>query len=170
LWWLGDLVGYKVHYAQGHGGQNIMNVPALGLVIVTTCNANNSFGDGWDQTLLTTALIGSHILLPIRDELGPAPHAPRRVRGSRSEDRSSGQAEFLDVLRWRPNPRNRDVEIQSHRIYSVGDTTSLLSEVESSQRRFEWQPVDGNSLALYGITAVTTDGEESLPAVAYVHP
>ncbi len=170
LWWLGELIGYQVYYAQGHGGQNILNVPELDLVIVTTCFADNSFAEGWYQTLLTTALIGTHVLLPIRDELGPAPHAPRRARGKRSEELSEGQVDFVDTVKWRRNRRNREVEIESYRIYALGDSPRLLAEVDARSRKYQNRGTDGVSVALYGVTAVTDGGEESLPAVAYVYP
>jgi CubicO group peptidase (beta-lactamase class C family) len=168
LWWLGELIGYEVYYAQGHGGQNILNVPKLDLVIVTTCFADNSFAEGWYQSLLTTALIGTHVLLPIRDELGPAPHAPRRVRAKRSGD-LSGQADPVDTLRWRRNRRNREVEIEGYRIYALGDSPRLLAEVGAGSRKYQHRGPDGAPVTLYGLTAVTDGGEESLPAVAYVH-
>lgn len=37
-WWTGNLAGYNVFFALGHGGQYIMIVPALQMVIVTTAN------------------------------------------------------------------------------------------------------------------------------------
>lgn len=37
-WWTGQLSGYPVFFALGHGGQYIMVVPSLRMVIVTTSN------------------------------------------------------------------------------------------------------------------------------------
>ena len=39
-WWICTLAGYQVPHAWGHGGQFIMLVPELDLVIVTTSSAN----------------------------------------------------------------------------------------------------------------------------------
>lgn len=45
LWWTGKINGYEVRTAIGHGGQFVMLVPALDLIIVTTANAYV----GWDE-------------------------------------------------------------------------------------------------------------------------
>ncbi len=65
---------------------------------------------------------------------------------------------------------NREVEIQSYRIYSLGETLRPLGEVEAGSREYHRRGADGDSVAIYGIAAVTDDGEESLPAVVYVRP
>jgi len=40
LWWLGKISGYRVFFALGHGGQLIMNVPDLNMIIVATADPN----------------------------------------------------------------------------------------------------------------------------------
>lgn len=40
LWWLGELKGYKVFFALGHGGQYIMNFPEFDMIIVATSETN----------------------------------------------------------------------------------------------------------------------------------
>ena len=45
LWWLGEVDNYKVFSAIGHGGQFILCVPELDLVVATNAYSNI----GWDQ-------------------------------------------------------------------------------------------------------------------------
>jgi CubicO group peptidase (beta-lactamase class C family) len=44
LWWMGEISGYRVYFALGHGGQLVVNCPELDMLVVTT--ANPDFG--WD--------------------------------------------------------------------------------------------------------------------------
>ncbi len=37
-WWLETIEGYKTFYAWGHGGQYVINIPALDMIIVTTAS------------------------------------------------------------------------------------------------------------------------------------
>ena len=39
LWWLGKIKEYEIFLALGHGGQTIINFPALNLVVVTTAQS-----------------------------------------------------------------------------------------------------------------------------------
>lgn len=36
LWWLGEIKGYKVFLAIGHGGQFVINFPEINMIVVTT--------------------------------------------------------------------------------------------------------------------------------------
>ena len=36
LWWLGEIKGYEVFLAIGHGGQFVINFPSLNMIVVTT--------------------------------------------------------------------------------------------------------------------------------------
>jgi CubicO group peptidase (beta-lactamase class C family) len=40
LWWLGEIKGHKVFLAIGHGGQFVINIPDLNLIVVTTAESN----------------------------------------------------------------------------------------------------------------------------------
>jgi len=44
-WWLKKHFGYNTYYAQGYGGQTIMNIPDLNMVIVITADYPPLFHD-----------------------------------------------------------------------------------------------------------------------------
>lgn len=54
LWWLGEIGSYKVHFALGHGGQFIINIPQADMVIVSTANPNFDWdvADEHERTIL----------------------------------------------------------------------------------------------------------------------
>ncbi|MFH1196474.1 MAG: serine hydrolase [bacterium] len=66
LWWIAKVRNIDCYYAQGHGGQNILVIPSLDTVIVTTANADNSFGDGWVQSLNVAKFIADYIVNVIK--------------------------------------------------------------------------------------------------------
>jgi len=45
LWWMGRIRDYEVFLEIGYGGQNVINIPALNMVIVTTAH----YGVDWDR-------------------------------------------------------------------------------------------------------------------------
>ena len=61
-WWTGEMKGYSIFFATGHGGQNIMIFKDLNMVVVTTTNADIGFADSWHQSLATFYFIANHIL------------------------------------------------------------------------------------------------------------
>ena len=61
-WWTGEIKGYPIFFATGHGGQNIMIFRDLNMVVVTTTNADIGFADSWHQSLATFYFIANHIL------------------------------------------------------------------------------------------------------------
>jgi hypothetical protein len=53
--------------AHGHGGQNIVVIPALNTVVVTTTNPDLSFDDSWTQSVRTFDFIVLDILSAVLD-------------------------------------------------------------------------------------------------------
>jgi len=69
-WWTGQTRGHGQHplfMAHGHGGQNIVVVPALNAVVVTTTNPDLSFEDSWTQSVRTFDFIVLDILSAVLD-------------------------------------------------------------------------------------------------------
>ena len=62
LWWLGTIMGYEAFMAIGHGGQFVVNFPALNMIVATNSNAYI----GWDEAnineLSALDLIGNYII------------------------------------------------------------------------------------------------------------
>jgi CubicO group peptidase (beta-lactamase class C family) len=62
LWWLGKLRGYKVFMAIGHGGQFVVCVPNLDLIVVTNSNAYIGWTEAGENELSALDLIANWIL------------------------------------------------------------------------------------------------------------
>lgn len=60
-WWTGSIRDYSVYFASGKGGQFIMNIPALNMVVVTTTNAL-TWSDVWTKTMEAAEIIEDVIL------------------------------------------------------------------------------------------------------------
>jgi CubicO group peptidase (beta-lactamase class C family) len=71
-WWLGKLGGYEVFFAAGKGGQFVITVPELEMVVVTTADGDSWVGSGaQNQDILR--LVDLYILKAIRSRLGDPP-------------------------------------------------------------------------------------------------
>ncbi|MCP4724316.1 MAG: serine hydrolase [bacterium] len=70
LWWTAKINGYQAFLAQGHGGQDIVGIPELNMIVVTTTDANNSFAEGWTQSGETFDLISNYLvrIVDVRQE------------------------------------------------------------------------------------------------------
>ena len=60
LWWTGRFGRYPVYFASGYGGQFILNVPDLDMVIVTTANSDTEIE--WEQMESLLSVVSDHIL------------------------------------------------------------------------------------------------------------
>jgi CubicO group peptidase (beta-lactamase class C family) len=66
-WWVGKTGEERIFFATGHGGQNIVVIPDLNMVVVTTTNPNLSFTASWTQSLRVFALIVNDVLKAVID-------------------------------------------------------------------------------------------------------
>ena len=62
LWWLGEIANYKVFTAIGHGGQFVLCVPDLDLVVATTAYSNIGWEQANTQELEILNIISTYIL------------------------------------------------------------------------------------------------------------
>jgi CubicO group peptidase (beta-lactamase class C family) len=162
-WWMGRLGGYVIFFASGKGGQNIIVIPELDMIVVTTTNAD-AWEGSWAQNQWVLRIVAFNILIPIRDHLGSPPYSPRGARALKVENRALLLKEYINVITWEDNPRNADENVVGYRIYRMfASTLFLLGEVDS--RTFEYWDVGvlREHLLHYALTAVTDDGTESLP-------
>ena len=84
-WWIKAMAGFEAPYAWGYGGQFIMLVPELGLVIVTTSSSQP--GDGRRSHIRSLYRLLEHeIIKEAASEIIRPPLAPRRSRMGRSTD------------------------------------------------------------------------------------
>ena len=89
--------------------------------------------------------------------------APVNATVQRVVNRSLSQAEYIDVLRWQPNPANQN--IVSTRIYLVSDTRQLLAEVNANTVTYWHRRVGKSSAAKYALVAVNDEGREGEAAL-----
>ena len=67
LWYAGAIGQYEVRMAWGHGGQIILLVPELDMAVVTATDANNSFSEGYNQSLQVFRFIADHIVSSVME-------------------------------------------------------------------------------------------------------
>lgn len=84
-WWIKDMAGFESPYAWGYGGQFIMLVPELDLVVVTTSSSQP--GDGRRQHIRGLyRLIENEVIKEAASEIIRPPLAPRSSRMETSTD------------------------------------------------------------------------------------
>lgn len=166
-WWLGQIHDYDFFHASGMGGQYIVCIPELNMVIVTTMDWS-----GWSDpgAFMPIELIANHILLPIKCLSGPPPYFPVGLTAQKIENRGLAYLEYLNVLKWEPNPRNAGVDISRYRIYQVinASVSVLLAEVNAGTFEYWDRGVERNEKYTYGVSSVTDDNQESLTAIVTV--
>jgi CubicO group peptidase (beta-lactamase class C family) len=62
LWWLGQLAGHKVFFALGYGGQYIICVPDLDLIVAATSDPNALPNDADPHERAVMKLISDYII------------------------------------------------------------------------------------------------------------
>lgn len=71
-WWIHEMAGYETKYAWGYGGQFIILVPALDLVVVTTSSSNPD-PERRSHRRSLDELIETHIISAVAGRLSPGP-------------------------------------------------------------------------------------------------
>jgi CubicO group peptidase (beta-lactamase class C family) len=62
LWWMGELDGYRVYFALGHGGQFVLNVPDLDMIVVSTANPEFDWNVADEHERAILHIIGFYVL------------------------------------------------------------------------------------------------------------
>ncbi|MGD9347964.1 MAG: serine hydrolase, partial [Candidatus Aminicenantes bacterium] len=169
-WWTARAGGYDVCFALGHGGQIIVNVPELDMVVVTTANWEVSGQVSGIQINAALNLIANFILSPIRGHLGHAPYYPLEVSVRKVENRGLFTQETINDINWLPNPRNAGENITKYRIYwLIDEYRSLLAEVDANTFEYWHRKVHEDTSYIYAISAVTSDDRESAPLFVSVN-
>ncbi|MFQ6108882.1 MAG: DUF5696 domain-containing protein [Candidatus Aminicenantales bacterium] len=90
---------------------------------------------------------------------------PLSFEGRKVLNRSLSQREYINVLTWRENPKNRDMGIVKYRIYQMENhSRTLLVEVSSQMFHYWHRKVRKDRPYTYAITAVNEEGREGDPA------
>jgi hypothetical protein len=169
LWWLAKAHGFEIFFASGHGGQTIVNIPGLNMIVVTTAKSNVTGSESGYQINSVYNLIANYILPAADGDHEPTPYFPTGISGTRVVNRSLLRTEYIDILRWEPNPLNQGEYISKYRIYYYTDesgamTKVWLDEVNAGTTEYWCRNVPGDNNRTYGIASVTDDNRESVPA------
>jgi hypothetical protein len=174
LWRLTNIFDYNCYFAWGYGGQFILNIPELDMIVVTIASPNSVRLDSGLHADYIFKWMVHHLLFPIYSSLGEPPYCPLEASADKYENRSLTQVQYINNLRWQPNPRNVSVNVTRYRIYQLAhrifDLTNndwfLLDEVDAQTYEY-WHIVqDADQKYYYAITAITDDNRESIAAVA----
>lgn len=169
LWYMGRMSRYDVYFTVGQGGQLVLNIPELDMLIVTTADAAVSRYDSRKHRAAIFEFIAYHILFPVRDFLGSAPYAPTGISGRKVKNESLLHAEYINIVNWQPNPRNIGNNITRYRVYLfAGDNKQLLTEVDGYTFEYSQRGLSEETQYIYGISAVTDDNKESSPAFVFI--
>ena len=91
-------------------------------------------------------------------------YPPLNFRGKKILNRSFSQAEYINVLTWEANPKNKN--IIKYRIYQIkGENNVLLVELDSDTFEYWRRRVVKNKQYVYSIVAVNDENRESDPAI-----
>jgi hypothetical protein len=92
---------------------------------------------------------------------------PLDFQGRMIENKALFYRETLIELTWQPNPLNNDV--QTYRLYEVNQGQNLLAELPGTQFSFTIRNIDRTKAYSFAITAVDSQGLESVPAAISVN-
>ncbi|MCJ7581766.1 MAG: hypothetical protein MUP98_14690 [Candidatus Aminicenantes bacterium] len=95
-------------------------------------------------------------------------YAPLNFSGKKVLNRSLSQAEYINILGWRPNSKNDGIVF--YRIYSVenGVWHPWPAQIPASEQEFRERKVSANRTYTYALLAVNVEGREGEPAYATV--
>ncbi len=92
----------------------------------------------------------------------PPLFSPLNFKAEKKTNRSLSQQEYINVLNWEANPKNKFVA--RYKIYLVeGGRTTLLTVVDAQTFVYLHRKVDRDKVYRYGLTAVDAYGRESEP-------
>jgi hypothetical protein len=173
LWWLAKAGGRDVYFAAGYGSQNIIVIPALNTIIVTTTYSAVDRNTNANQNNSVYHLVANYILPAADGGHETPPYPPPGIIGTRVKNRSLLRTEYIDILQWEPNPLNQGENISKYRIYYYTDesgtmTKVLLVEVDAGTTGYWCRNAPGDNQRTYGIASVTDDNRESIPAAITV--
>jgi CubicO group peptidase (beta-lactamase class C family) len=174
LWRLYNIFDYNCYFAWGYGGQFILNIPELNMVVVTIALPNPVRLDAGLHADYIFKWMVHHLIFPIHSSHGEPPYYPLDASANKKENRSLFQAEYFNHLTWRPNPRNSSVNVNRYRIYQlelrIYDLTNnnwlFLDEVSAGTYEYRHPVLEADQKYYYAITAVTDDNRESIAAIA----
>jgi len=90
---------------------------------------------------------------------------PANFNGQKVLNRSLYQAEYINVLKWKYNPKNAGINIVKYRIYQTEvNTHNQLVELNADVFEYLHRNVEKEKQYTYAIVAVNAEGREGKPA------
>jgi hypothetical protein len=92
-------------------------------------------------------------------------HKPLDVEGERILNRSLAQSEYINILKWKPNPLNTGNPLSNYRIYQlINNQWHYFFEVSVTVTEYWQRNVDKEKVYQYKIVAKNARGREGEPA------
>jgi len=92
-------------------------------------------------------------------------HKPLEVEGERILNRSLSQSEYINILKWKPNPLNSGNPLSKYRIYHLIDNQwHYFVEVSPTKGEYWHRNVDKDKVYQYKIIAINQRGVEGEPS------
>jgi len=92
-------------------------------------------------------------------------HKPLNVEGERILNRSLAQSEYINILKWEPNPLNSGNPLSNYRIYQlINNQWHHFTEVSVTTAEFWQRNVDKETIYQYKIVGKNARGREGEPA------
>ena len=97
-------------------------------------------------------------------------HKPLDIEGEMRMNRSLSQAEYVNILTWKPNPLNSGVPLSKYVVYQrVDNQWHFLVEVSVTVNEFWQRGVDNKKVYEYKIVTKNSRGTEGEPAFYNIH-
>ncbi|UCH96922.1 MAG: serine hydrolase [Candidatus Aminicenantes bacterium] len=168
-WVFTTLDDYLIFFQLGYGGQFLLVIPELKMVVVITVDENGTWSDFEKHFDELFPFVVNYLMKTVWEEHEPPPYPPENINGVKIINRSLSQFEAIDRLTWDPNPKNAGVNITTCRIYMIEEGVKVyLDEVDAAsgeyihrEHMFESTPPP----FVYGVSMLTAEGKESTAAI-----
>lgn len=169
-WWSTTFNGFTLNGALGYGGQFIIIVDSLDLVLVATAESEIQRETGDLQGTMIFGLLVNQVVTPLLDIKQKTPYKPIEVWGEKILNKAKITAEYVNHLRWKRNPIGTEKTITGYRIYKISNTgkADLLEELDSGARQYIHRNRYKRRPCFYGISTVTRDSRESEKVFVFV--
>lgn len=124
----------------------------------------------WTGDIQSIASSSSQIFVPMNSNKSLTAHfqkihKPLDVEGTRISNRSLAQLEYINIIKWKPNPLNAGNPLSKYRIYQLVDNQwTSFSEVSVTAGEFWQRNVAKDKVYQYKIVAKNSRGIEGEPA------
>jgi len=179
-WHTSAVLDYPMYFQAGYGGQLVLVIPDLNIILVITADPDGSWDNHESQFEDIYYYLVRYIPTLVWGDHEPPPYIPLDINGTRTIVRSLTQQQYLDRITWAHNPANDSTGIAGYRIYNLTDRNEdqltwtaplrfiFLGEVDASTTEYIYRDHIFSTFTpynTYAVTSFTTDGKESVAAI-----